>query len=78
MENAQSIAVNSHYLYFTGYEFLDPGFDLTTSQLFIQKKNGAGFFTRYSQHDTDLLKEPSAILTYKETLLLVANEGFIS
>jgi len=78
VENAQSIATNSHYLYFTGYEFLDPGFDETVSQLFIQKKNGAGYFTRYSQHDTDLLKEPSAIITYKETLLLITNQGFIS
>lgn len=78
MERAQSIATNSHYLFFTGYEFLDAGFDETVSQLFIQKKNGAGYYTRYSEHDTDLLKEPDAVLTYKETLLLIANQGFIS
>ena len=57
---------------------MDAGFDETVSQLFIQKKNGAGFFTKYSEHDTDHLKEPNAVLSYKDSLLLIANEGFIS
>ena len=70
---ARSIETNNHYLFFTGFQRKDE-----VDRLFIQKKNGAGFYTEYSQEDTEHLNRPDAILAYKETLLLVANQGFIS
>ena len=70
---AQSIATNSKYLFFTGYRS-----DSTDMELFVQNKRGAGYYSRYSSTHTDHLKSPGAILPYKDTLLLIANKGFIS
>ena len=47
-------------------------------ELFIQKKQGAGVYYHYNRDQTDKLRNPGALATYKDTLLLVANEGFVS
>ena len=75
--SSNSVSTNSHYLFYTGFE-KSRGRDPSISQLFVQKKNGAGFYTRLNSNDTPHLKNPSAVLPYKDTLLLVANDGFIS
>ena len=70
---AQSVATNSKYLFFTGYRS-----ESRDMELFIQNKRSAGYYTSYSSAHTDHLKSPGAVLPYKDTLLLVANKGFIS
>ena len=77
VENAKSLTTNNNYLFFTGNAYGN-GFDPEISQLFIQRKNGASYFVRKNEHGTKHLKGPSAVSTYKDTLLLVANQGFIS
>jgi hypothetical protein len=74
--SAQSVTTNSHSLFFTGNK--SNGFDTDETQLFIQKRNGAGYYFTYTSHTTNYLKHPGALLTYRDSLLLIANQGFIS
>lgn len=44
---AQSIATNNHFLFFTGLEYVEDGFDEEAGivpRLFVQKKNGASYY----------------------------------
>ena len=70
---AQSIATNSRNIFFTGYRA-----DSSDMELFIQPKHSAEYYSSYSYAHTRHLKNPGAVLPYKDTLLLVANQGFIS
>ena len=79
MVEAQSITTNDNFLFFTGKVSKDLDKEpKRLSQLFIQKKNGAGYYSKYNARQTEHLKAPGAVLSYKDTLLLVANQGFIS
>ena len=74
--SASAVALNENYLFFTGSKAT--GATIDSTGLFIQKKQGAGLYYHYDQDDSVHLLSPAALLTFKDTLLLVANEGFIS
>ena len=44
----------------------------------MQKKQGAGLYYSFNSDLTDKLKKPNALTSYKDTLLLIANEAYIS
>jgi len=44
----------------------------------VQKKKGATITTTFDEEKTDKIKGPKGIASFKDTLLLVANNGFIS
>lgn len=78
VNTASSITTNENYLFFIGKSTSTQGQVQEHNELYIQKKQGAGLYYHYNEAMTDRLLNPQALLTYKDTLLLVANEGFIS
>jgi len=39
---------------------------------------GAGIYSRYNQESTQYIQDPGAVLPFKDNILLVANNNFIS
>ena len=74
MTKASTVTTSDSYLFFTGHKTGDFG----SPGLFVQKKQGAGFYYHFDEGQTERLRSAGGLATYRDTLLLVANEGFIS
>lgn len=75
VKKASQITTNENFLFFIGESAT--AID-SWPEVFVQKKQGAGLYYHFSEDLTDRLAYPKSLLTYKDTLLLVGNEGFIS
>ena len=75
---AEDVTTNENFLFFTGEQSRGRGLGTREPELFIQKKQGAGLYYHFNGDLTDRLKRPGSLATYKDTVLLIANEGFIS
>ena len=78
IDSAEDVTTNENFLFFTGEQSRGGGMGNREPELFIQKKQGAGLYYHFGEDLTDKLKRPGSLATYKDTVLLIANEGFIS
>ena len=78
IDKAEDVTTNENFLFFTGEQSRGRGKGNREPELFIQKKQGAGLYYHFNEDLTTKLKRPGSLATYKDTVLLIANEGFIS
>ena len=75
IRKASSVTTNENFLFFIG---VSEGGAAAAPELYVQKKQGAGLYYHFNEDMTEKLFYPKSLLTYKDTLLLVGNEGFVS
>lgn len=77
VNSATNIESNEHFLFYTGDFIVNERQD-GNSKLFVQKKKGADSYLTFEQSKTESLYNPKGILSYRDTRLLISNQGFIS